>query len=306
MWQTVAEGLSFPEGPVICGDGSLILAEIPKGVLTRIDPQGRKSQLASTGGGPNGIAVGPDGLLYVCNNGGMKTRAWLEMTLPGGQADDYVTGSIQRVDPVSGRVETLYDRAEDAPLRAPNDIVFDYCGGFWFTDNGKSRGRERDVTGIFYALADGSQCREIIFPMHEPNGIGLSPDGGSLYVAETATASLWAFEIVGPGEVRLTPGFSRMSGRFLHAPGGHVFFDSLAVEASGNICVATIGRGGITVIAPDGEPVEFVETDDAYTTNIVFGGPQMRDAYVTLSGSGRLVKRRWPRPGLRLAHQHLL
>ena len=70
-------------------------------------------------------------------------------------------------------------------LRGPNDIVFDEHGGFWFTDHGKVRDRDRDVTGVFYARADGSFIEEVIFPLEGPNGIGLSPDETSLYIAET-------------------------------------------------------------------------------------------------------------------------
>jgi len=305
-WRLIATGLSFPEGPIVCSDGSVIVAEIPRGVLTRIVSDGRKEVIAETGGGPNGLAVGPDGLLYICNNGGMNVKQWRGMTIPAGASDGYVTGSIQRADPATGRVETLYDRAENAPIRAPNDIVFDSCGGFWFTDNGKARQRDRDITGIFYAKTDGSSCREIVFPLTEPNGIGLSQDGSTLYVAETPTAILWAFDVVGPGEVQLEPNFRRMAGRFVHKAGGLNFYDSLALEACGNICVATIGTGGIMVITPAGGDVEFLPTGDPFTTNIAFGGPELRDAFVTLSGSGQLVKRQWPRPGLQLRYQQLL
>jgi gluconolactonase len=56
------------------------------------------------------------------------------------------------------------------------------------------------------------------------------------------------------------------------------------------------------VVSPEGELVEFVPTDDPFTTNICWGGEDMRDAYITLSGTGRLVTCRWPRPGLKLAH----
>jgi gluconolactonase len=305
-WRTIIEGLSFPEGPVVCADGSVIVAEIPIGRLTRVLPDGTKQTVAEVGGGPNGLAVGPDGLLYVCNNGGMKVRAWQGMTIPAGASDDYVGGSIQRVDVATGSVETLYTEAENAPIRAPNDIVFDEHGGFWFTDNGKSRGRDRDVTGVFYAKADGSACREVIFPMAEPNGIGLSADGSTLYVAETPTASLWAFDIVAPGEVALDPSFRRLGGRFVYSPGQLKFFDSLAVQADGMICVATIGTGGITTIAADGSWADFVPTDDPFTTNLAFGGASRSDAYVTLSGTGRLVTRRWPSDGLCLPYQDLL
>ena len=77
-------------------------------------------------------------------------------------------------------------------------------------------------------------------------------------------------------------------------------FDSLALEASGNSCVATLMTPGITVASPDGGTLEFVEFDDPYTTNICFGGPDLKTAYITLSGTGRLVAMDWPRPGLPL------
>ena len=79
--------------------------------------------------------------------------------------------------------------------------------------------------------------------------------------------------------------------------------DSLAVDGAGNVCVATLGNGGITVISPDGEVIDFVPTGDPLTTNICFGGPDLTTAYITLSGTGRLVSMTWPRPGLALAHR---
>jgi gluconolactonase len=83
---------------------------------------------------------------------------------------------------------------------------------------------------------------------------------------------------------------------------GHQLLDSLAVEANGNVCSATLVNGGITVFAPDGTFVH-VPLPDPLTTNICFGGKDMRDAYITLSGTGKLVKTRWPRAGLRLNYQ---
>jgi gluconolactonase len=300
-WRLVANGLCFPEGPIACQDGSVLLVEIEAGSITRVTPDGKVERLVQTGGGPNGMAVGPDGTLYVCNNGGCLWREWNGMRLPHGTPDTYQGGSIQRVDLASGSVETLYTQAGDVPLKGPNDIVFDEHGGFWFTDNGKGTARQRSVTGVFYATTDGSDCREVIFPLDNPNGVGLSPDGRTLYVSETPPARLWAFEIVSPGEVALAPGLRGMSGRLVYSTAGVAAYDSLAVEEGGNICVATIGRAGITVVTPNGQLVEHVPTDDPFTTNIAFGGADMRTAYVTLGGTGRLVSRRWPRPGLRLA-----
>ncbi len=303
-WTTIANGLKFPEGPVACADGTIILVEIAAGRLTRVEPDGHMQIIAEPGGGPNGLALGPDGYLYVCNNGGCAWREWQGMLLPAGKATDYVTGSIQRADIVTGRIETLYTAAGDVPLSGPNDIVFDRHGGFWFTDNGKSNARSKTITGVFYAKMDGSSCREVVFPLDGPNGIGLSPDGTTLYVTETPTARLWAYDIVAPGEVALQPGLRGMVGRFLHSSAGLTAYDSLGVEACGNIAIATIGPliggCGITVVSSDGDLVEFVPTDDAFTTNICWGGAGMTTAYVTLGGTGRLVSREWARPGLPL------
>ena len=303
-WTLITDDLAFPEGPVACADGSVIVVEIAGGCITRVAPDGRKFVVAEPGGGPNGLAMGPDGMLYLCNNGGCRWREWRGMLIPAGKADGYETGSIGRVDMTSGKVETLYTegagRDGPVPLHGPNDIVFDAHGGFWFTDNGKSDARSKTISGVFYARTEGSSCREVIFPLDGPNGIGLSPDGQTLYVSETPPARLWAFDVIAPGDVALQPGLRGMSGRFLYAAPGLALFDSLAVEAGGNIAVATIGTSGITVVTPGGAPVAFVATDDPFTTNICFGSDDLSTAFVTLGGTGRLVKRPWPRPGLRL------
>jgi gluconolactonase len=300
----VADGLRFPEGPVVMPDGSVIVVEIAAGRITRVGPDGATETIAEPGGGPNGLAIGPDGKLYCCNNGGF---AWFDhpagLLIPHGQAQDYSGGRIERIDLATGAVEVLYKDGDfGCSLRGPNDLVFDAHGGFWFTDHGKNRPRERDITGIFYAKADGSHLAEVIFPSENPNGIGLSPDGTTLYAAETYTCRLTAFAVTAPGAVDATAGLGG-PGLPLYRPAGYTFFDSLGVEANGNICVATIGESGISVVSPAGALVEFVATPDPFTTNIAFGGADMRDAWITLSATGRLAKMRWPRPGLRLMHQ---
>jgi gluconolactonase len=303
-FELITDGLRFPEGPVWMPDGSIILTEIEARCITRVWPDGRKQRIADTGGGPNGLAIGPDGMLYCCNNGGFEYVESNGRLAPHGIANDYSGGSIQRIDIATGTVETLYKSGDfGCVLRGPNDIVFDNAGGFWFTDHGKVDYAKRchDIVGIFYAKADGSHLEEVIFPSQNPNGVGLSPDGTRLYAAETYTCRLMAFNVIAPGKVDGTAGPGG-PGIPLYRPAGYKFFDSLAVEANGNICVATIGECGISVISPSGELVEFVATDDIFTTNICFGGADMMDAWITLSGTGRLVKTRWSRPGLALRH----
>jgi gluconolactonase len=301
-FETVTDGLRFPEGPVAMPDGSVILTEIANGRITRVKPDGSKETFAEPGGGPNGLAIGPDGMLYCCNNGGFEWNEAGGYLAPNGIASDYSGGRIERIDIATGKVETLYKSGDfGCILRGPNDIVFDAHGGFWFTDHGKVDHAKRchDIVGIFYGKADGSFLEEVIFPSQNPNGVGLSPDGKRLYAAETYTCRLMAFNVIAPGKVDDAAGPGG-PGIPIYRPAGYKFFDSLGMEANGNICVATIGESGISVISPGGELVEFVATDDIFTTNICFGGTDMRDAFITLSGTGRLVKTRWNRPGLKL------
>lgn len=297
-WDIVAEGLRFPEGPIAMDDGSIILVEIARGTLTRCW-NGKSEVIVELGGGPNGAAIGPDGAVYVCNNGGFKYVERHGVLHPVGIASDYSGGRIERVDLNTRKVERLYDKVGEHLLRGPNDIVFDKAGGFWFTDYGKEMRRQRDRSGICYATPDGKTIVEAEFGSSGYNGIGLSPDGTTVYAAETSAGRLWAFEIASPGVFNpLRPPFK---GRVVATMKGDPieYFDSLSVTASGKVCVATLIDPGVTVISPDGS-YEKVAAPDMYTTNICFGGADMRDAWITLSGTGKLAKGRWSEPGLRL------
>ena len=199
------------------------------------------------------------------------------------------------------RWRSLYERSDAGRLCGPNDLVFDRQGGFWFTDHGKTRARDVDRGSVHYARADGSAIREVVFPMWSPNGVALSADERVLYVAETFTGRVWAFDLSGPGEIVRQPWpHSPHGGRLVQGLPGYQNLDSLALDSAGNICVATLSNGGITVMAPDGSGSTHVPMPDTMTTNLCFGGPDLRTAYVTLSSSGRLVATEWPRPGLPL------
>ena len=298
----ITSGLRFPEGPVAMPDGSILLVEIERRTLLRVQQDGTQHVIARFGGGPNGAAIGPDGRCYICNNGGFRWTDDETGLRPILQADDYSGGRIERVDLATGAIETLYTRSDQAPLRGPNDLVFDRHGGFYFTDLGKARHRETDRGAVCYARADGSMIREIAFPMVTPNGIGLSPDGTTLYVAETETARLWAFDLAAPGEIRRQPWPSPHGGRLVTGSIGFQRFDSLAVDAAGNICVGTLVNGGISVISPDGQLIRHVPMPDRWVTNICFGGTDLRTAYITLSSTGRLVACDWERAGAKLAY----
>ncbi|MCJ9690420.1 SMP-30/gluconolactonase/LRE family protein [Rhizobium sp. PRIMUS64] len=301
--EIIAKGLHFPEGPVELPDGSIAVVEIGRGRIVRIRKGGKQDVLAVTNGGPNGMALGPDGALYVCNNGGFSWEQEGDWLRPVGLAPDYSGGLVQRVDIATGEVTTLYDQCDGRILSGPNDIVFDDQGGFYFTDTGRVREFYRDHGAVYYGKADGSSIKRVVFPLLAPNGIGLSPDLSTLYVAEMETARLWSYAIAGPGVVHKRPFPSQSGGELVIGLGGFQRLDSLKIAASGNICVSTLVTGCITVISPQGKLLDQVWMPEIYPTNLGFAGRGLRDAVVTLSLTGMVGRLRWPEKGLRLQNQ---
>jgi gluconolactonase len=295
--RVIAEGLQFPEGPVALSDGTFLVVEIKRGTLSHVHLGGVIDVVAELGGGPNGAAIGPDGAVYVCNNGGFvwsdRNGVLIPMDLSTGasQPTNFEGGWIERVDLATGEARRLYAEVDGHRLCSPNDIVFDDNGGFWFTDLGKIRPRDVDRGGLYYAHADGSEVNEVAYGLWGPNGVGLSPAGDRVYVAESFSGRLMAWDIAEPGRVRERRGFC------VAATKGH--FDSLAVEADGTVVVAALSQG-LCVIQPDGTH-DYVSLPDPMTTNVCFSGDDLRTAFATLSGTGRLVALDWPRNGLELA-----
>jgi gluconolactonase len=284
----IAEGLGFPEGPVVMADGSVIVCEMMTGRITRCW-DGRTEVVCEIGAGPNGLAVGPDGALWVCNNGSvLETRGG--GLVSGGERQ---LGRIERVDLATGRFERVYDSCDGLPLRGPNDLVFDSTGRLWFTDLGVIEDQARvHVGGLFTAAPGGGELTAVYRRSVSYNGIGLSPDERHVLVADTLQARIYRYdnraEAQEPQWVATAP--------------GPVGFDSLAVTAAGSVCAATIFNGGITTVTPAGEVASFLAIpEEPYVTNVAFGGEDMRDAYVTLLTTGKLVRFRWDEPGLKLA-----
>jgi len=299
----ITSGLQFPEGPVALDDGGILLVELARGALSRVHPDGRTEMIADVGGCPNGAAFGPDGRVYVCNNGGYFTFSEVEGigNVPSPNPE-HKGGLIQVVDLATGDVDAVYTECDGKTLIAPNDIVFDDEGGFYFTDHGVAGGNT-DNPGVLYAKADGSHITGLAYGTEATNGIGLSPDGRRLYVATTHDGKLLAWDIVAPGEIvaGVAPDGSH-GGQLLHkAPDGQLF-DSLAVDGEGWVNVATIVNGGITSVSPEGEEVIHTPVPDPVVTNICFGGDGLGVAFITASASGKLYSTPWPRRGLDLAY----
>jgi gluconolactonase len=277
--EVVTEGLAFPEGPVVMADGSVIVVEMMAARISRCW-NGRRETICEIGGGPNGLAIGPDGALWVCNNGGI---------IPGVERGP---GRIERVDLSTGRFERVYEVCEGKPLRGPNDLVFDSTGRLWFTDLGVIVDQERvHVGGLFTAAPGDGEPTAVYRRSVSYNGVGLSPDEKHVLVADTLQARIYRYDNRAEAQ----------EPQYVGTAMGPIGFDSLAVTAAGNVCVATVFEGGVATVTPSGEVSIRHIPEEPYVTNIAFGGEDMRDAYVTLSSCGKLVKLRWNEPGLKLA-----
>ena len=297
----LATGLRFPEGPIALSDGRVLVVEIARGTLTQVSPDGNADVVAHLGGGPNGAAIGPDGYCYVCNNGGFEWHEEGGILRPGNTPDDYGGGRIERVNLLTGEFDVVYTECNGNPLMGPNDIVFDSGGNFWFTDNGKRWERTMDRGGVFYAKADGSMIEEVFFPFEHPNGVGLSPDEKTVYFTETVTGRCFFAGLETPGVPERDINAFDPSACLYGAPGVQLF-DSMAIDARGNVCIGTLINGSITVISPQGNLVESIPLPDPFVTNIAFGGVDLKTAFVTLSGTGKLVSFPWERGGAPLPY----
>jgi gluconolactonase len=281
--EILAEGLSFPEGPVVMPDESVIVVESFGGRVTRCW-NGRKEVVCEIGDGPNGAAIGPDGALYICNNGGIGPEYFA-------RADR--EGRIERVNLATGRFERVYDSCAGKPLSAPNDLVFDCDGNLWFTDFGRFEVNGKQFGGLYSCRPDGSSITQIAERATSYNGVGLSPDMSTVYVADTIEARIYTF----------ARELKKQTPRLHATVPGKVSLDSMAITAAGSVCVATIGEtGSISTVTPAAK-ISSTPTGDRVTTNIAFGGADMRSAWITYSMQGLLVKMHWPETGLRLKYQ---
>jgi gluconolactonase len=288
-WDVVCEGLGFPEGPVSLDDGRVLVTDLLAGTIVEVS-SGVPVVVADCGGAPNGAAIGRDGALYVCNNGGHSWRRGDDgITFPGPPAaSDYDGGRIERVDLATGAVARVADHCGNTALTAPNDIVSAADGTLYFTDTGKTLGDHRMLGGLYRLDPARSTVTSVVFPLDRPNGVGLSPDGAWLYASETWCARLWRWPTSGRAAIddRETPGGADL----VIGLGGFSGFDSLAVRGDGTVWVATLVHGVVLAVEPNGLVIGALRppVPDRYVTNICFDVNDGTRAFVTSGGRGRV------------------
>ena len=217
--RVLARGLRFPEGPVWMQDGSVVLVEIARGTITRVAPDGTVSVVATPGDGPNGLALGPDGAFYCCNNGGFD---WLEQE--GRLRPTFQPAELPHRPHRAHRPRHRRGARALRPLRRA-------CAARAERHRVRRRGRlllhrsrqeppARPRLGrrllrarrrLAHQLPRASRADP---ERHRP----LARTGAAVYVAETETARLWAFDLEAPGVARKQAHPSPHGGR-LHLPG---------------------------------------------------------------------------------------
>jgi gluconolactonase len=288
--QTVhATGFQFPEGPSFDNDGNLFIAELAAGRVSKMAPDGTWQVFADLGGSPNGTAFGPDGHLYVCNNGGWWAPEESTGNLPGkgGQQP-----KIQRLT-LGGDVEDVVVEIDGRPLNSPNDLCFDASGNYYFTDPIWPNDEGIVIPGDICFVSSTGDARRVHTGLIYPNGLAVFEDQSTLVVAESGTGRLVAFDLPSPGVLTNERTFGWL--------GIGVIPDGMCLDSTGRLLVCGHGSGKIHVFPGEGGlRLLTVEIDDKDVTNVCFGGPDFSTLYITASDHGQIITVPWDVPGMKL------
>ncbi|MFL9901339.1 SMP-30/gluconolactonase/LRE family protein [Paraburkholderia fungorum] len=258
---------SFLEGPSFDRDGNLFVTDIPYGRILRITPERQWSVVAEYDGWPNGLKVHRDGRLFVA---------------------DHKRG-IVCIDPRSGEVTPVLEHVRREGFRGTNDLVFAKNGDLYFTDQGQTG--LQDASGRVFRLRADGQVDCLIDVVPSPNGIVLSPDEKTLFVAVTRANQIWRLPLHSDGTTSKV-------GAFITLSGGLAGPDGIAMDEQGGLAVAHCGLGTVWLFDRLGEPHYRVRSCEGIsTTNIAYGGEGNRYLYITESDSGTILRAAMPLPG---------
>lgn len=232
--EQVASGYRFTEGPAEGPDGAIYFTDTPRNQIIRFDPAtGEAATFREDAGRANGLMFDAKGRLLAC-----------EGAASGGRR------RVSRTEP-DGTLTTLADTWQGKPLNSPNDLDIDATGGIYFTDPryGNRDDIELEVEAVYYLAADG-QLTCVIDDLVRPNGLILSPDEKTLYVADNAARKLVAYDVTAPGKPENPRSFSQMG------PGHGGGCDGMSTDAHGRVYAT--GDEGVYIFNPDGTQAALV------------------------------------------------
>lgn len=261
---------SFLEGPCVTRDGDLIVSDIPFGRIFRVSERGRFDQIAEYDGEPNGLSIHRDGSIAMADH----------------------RNGLMRLDPVNGTVTPVLPRLRREGFKGLNDVLYDNAGNLFFTDQGQTG--MQDPTGRVYRMKPDGQVDLMVDTVPSPNGMALSPDGRTLYVAVTRANQVWRLPLHPDGSTTKV-------NVFLNLSGGTTGPDGLATDSEGNLVVCHCGFGIVWVFSALGEPLYRIRsTVGLDVTAACFGGADHRTLFITESSSGSILAVDMPVPGMAL------
>lgn len=245
---------AFTEGPAWSPQGFLLFSDIPNERVVKVLPDGTSSDFLKPSGKSNGLMFDSLGRLYLCRGGARN---------------------VARIDNLDTKELTVLAAEYDGqPLNSPNDLAIDPAGGLYFTDpyyGNDQASLKQKVMGVYYIPAEGKLTR-VIDSLQRPNGILVSADGKTLYVAEPNLRQLWMYPISAPGKVG--EGKLIFTGDEKEDGGGP---DGMAFDIRGNIYAT---YGSVVVLSPAGELIGRIPVPER-PANCKFGGPDNKTLYVT-------------------------
>ena len=263
----IAAAIAFNEGPAADAEGAVYFTEITGNRILKYLPDGTWTEFRNPSRRANGLAFDAQGRLLACEGGGRQ---------------------LTRTDLATGELEVLATAYEGKRLNSPNDLVVATNGRIYFTDPryGDQSGRELATEDVYMVDTDGTLTRVATAPeIAKPNGIALSPDQSTLYVADTqpgppSEARIMAFAVNADGALT--------DPRAIYSFGEGRGIDGMAIDVEGNLYGAAghsnnapENRSGVYVVSPKGELLGVIEIPEDSATNCTFGGPDLKTLYVT-------------------------